>query len=246
MGKYYPNIDGRQTYIAGEGEVKPSASSFDNTLGLRWIDIDNGIAYTPVDGNWIVDPTWNPSSVVKTNKDVLNLADIIDSVYDGDFIVSENIEIREFKRGNNFASSYVWSNVASDASVNLHVFTGANPIYTVYAVNGTALTDYGVLFGATVTNNGTSLPILHRNQVNSFTPLTTVYRDATYTGGTILLPRFLGQTGNVLSRAGGGSTASSALLTPNSHYVFKITNSDSAAQARMGIIYEWFEVDYSY
>ena len=112
------------------------------------------------------------------------------------------------------------------------------------AYAGVALADYGLVSGATITTNGTALPILKRNNATIVQPTTLIYRDATYTGGTMPIPRFLGASGNSSQRVGGsGNVAQTALLQANSNYIVSLKNSNTATQERMGIYIDWIEVE---
>ena len=177
-----------------------------------------------------------------SDDNVINAADVLKSIYDVDCIVTEAEEDRQLRLGNSFVAAHVWSSVASAAIVALHIKTGAKYIYANFGVSGVGLTDYGFATGATVTVDGTELTALHRNIMVPLAPTAKVYRDPTFTGGTILIPRFLGSGTNPVSQIGGFSSEQAAVLAPNTGYILKATNSSGSIQARIGIIANWREI----
>lgn len=173
---------------------------------------------------------------------IINIADVLKSVYDVDCFVTETEDKRQLRLGNAFGVGYTWQSVASAATVALHLRTGARYIYLNLEVAGVGLTDYGFVTGATVTANGTELTALRRNSMVTFNPTAIAYRDPTFTGGTVTIPRFLGSGTNPVSQIGGIMSEQSAVLAPNTSYILRATNSSGTAQARMGIIVNWREI----
>ena len=110
-------------------------------------------------------------------------------------------------------------------------------------ISGVALSDYGLVTGATISTNGTALPIFKRNNAVIVEPTVLIYRDCTYTGGTTPIPRFLGSAGNAIRRVGGSDISQVALLQANSNYIVSLKNSNTATQERMGIYIDWIEVE---
>ena len=110
-------------------------------------------------------------------------------------------------------------------------------------IAGVALSDYGLVTGATITTNGTALSIFKRNNATIVQPTVLIYRDCTYTGGTIAIPRFIGSSGNAMQRDGGRDISQVALLQANSNYIVSLKNSNTATQERMGIYIDWIEAE---
>lgn len=235
--QYYHSIDGRETYIGKHIETKPDALNFNE--GLRYLDADYGIWYIVSNGTWIVDKSEYSGTVYNSSGELVNISD---AYYDM-ATTTEDIETRYFRQGYVYGSGYTWTNVASNATVNLYIKIGTKPIYMSYSVAGSALSDYGLVNGATISTNGTANTIIKRNNATIVQPLTLIYRDATYTGGTIAIPRFLGSSGNAVQRVGGTDVSQKALLQANSNYIISLKNSNASAQERMGIYVDWVEVE---
>lgn len=235
--EYYRNIEGRETYIGRTAETKPDATNFD--IGIRYLDIDLGIWYTVINGAWVVDKSSYGSSIIKTDGNFINLADS----YYKDALSVSSLEEVQFRRGNYFGVAYKWIDVADEASVNLHIKTGANPIFMRFVVAGTGLSDYSLLSSATITDNGTVLDKFPRNGLYEYTSTTSTYLQASYTGGVSFVPRFLGTSGNPNARTGGTSTEQVAVLAPNTDRILNITNSSGGTQSRISASIDWFEID---
>lgn len=234
--QYYHDIDGRETYVGKHSETKPTATNFAD--GMRYLDIDLGIWYTVSNGAWVVDISSYGSSIIKTNGDFVNLAD----AYYKDALAISSLEEIQLRRGNSFGIAYKWSNVAIGASINLHIKTGANPIYLVFNVAGVGLTDYSLVADAVISNNGTVLDKFPRNGLYTYTSTTSTWLQATYTGGVSYVPRFLGVGGNVQTR-GGGTTNQVAIIVSNTDRILNITNASGVVQERMSASIDWFEID---
>lgn len=240
---------------------------FDHGAKILFLDTGMNMIYDSISDSLVVDRSIHVSSVVQSNGSYLNVGDtlsqiktdttaintttdntydIINSTYNIDRIITANVIDREFRRGNQFGAGYRWSNVADNADVVLHFRTGLYPAYIKYSVNGTALTDYSLNGSPVITTNGTVVDISRRNKMVSFTPTLQVFRDPTYTNiGTARIPRFLGSGTNTASRVGGeSSTEQHVLLEPNTDYFVVARNVSGAAQSRIGLYIEWFEVDY--
>jgi hypothetical protein len=186
-----------------------------------------------------------PGYIRTSNGVRISWADVLNSVWDTDEFIVDDIQIREFRKGNAFSVGHIWEDVDSDTTKTLLLITGDNTIMCAYKVAGLALSDYGVYTSPTITSNGTALTSLHQNKLVSFIPTTTVYYDPAYSSiGTIEIPRFLGTSGNILSRSGGEKLEQVALLPADSSFIFAITNSSEAAQSRMGITIDWFETNW--
>lgn len=236
--QYYNDVDGRETYIGRTSETKPIATNFED--GLRYLDVDLGVWYTVSNGVWIIDKSKYNGSVYNSDGVLVNTSD----AYYDDAITAETIESRYLRQGYVYGAGYTWSTVVSNATVNLYMKIGVKPIYMNGTIAGVALTDYGLVSGATITTNGTALPILKRNNAVIVEPTVLMYRDCTYTGGTMPIPRFLGASGNSSQRVGGsGNVTQVALLQANSNYIVSLKNSNTATQERMGIYIDWIEVE---
>jgi len=236
--QYYNDIDGRETYIGRTSETKPIATNFED--GLRYLDVDLGIWYTVSNGVWIIDKSKYNGSVYNSDGVLVNTSD----AYYDTAITAETIESRYLRQGYVYGAGYTWSTVVSNATVNLYMKVGSRPIYMNGTIASVALSDYGLVGGATISTNGTALPILKRNNAVIVEPTTLMYRDCTYTGGTIAIPRFLGAGGNAIQRVGGSDNVTQvALLQANSNYIVSLKNSNTATQERMGIYIDWIEVE---
>lgn len=235
--QYYHNIDGREAYIGRHIEEKPIATNFID--GIKYLDIDYGTWYTVSNGTWIIDKSKYEGSVYNSNGELVNISD----AYYDEAITIEDVETRYFRKGYMYGSGYTWSNVTSNTTVNLHIKIGAKPIYMNYSVVGVALSDYGLVNGATITANGTANAIIKRNNSVIVNPVTLIYRDATYTGGATAIPRFLGSSGNQMQRTGGSDISQKAILQANSNYIITLKNSNTSTQERMGIYIDWLELE---
>lgn len=148
--QYYRDIDGRETYIRRTSETKPTATNFID--GFRYLDIDLGIWYAVSNGVWIVDKSKYNGSVYNSDGVLVNTSD---AYYDDSF-TTETIESRYFRQGCVYGAGYTWSTVVSNATVNIYMKIGAKPIYMSGTIAGVALSDYGLVTGATITANGTA------------------------------------------------------------------------------------------
>lgn len=177
----------------------------------------------------------------KDDQEIINLADIYDAIFLSNRLIVGAETDRKIEQGEAFGAGYVWSTVASDGVINLHFFTGDEPVMVSFSVNATGLTDYWAIFGTTVTGNGAAVPIFSRNGELALAADSTVFRDATYTGGTVAIPRFIGGGTNPTSRVGGSASEQSSYVPANAHVIVYAKNVSGAAQARMGIALEWYE-----
>ena len=233
---YWRSLSDRESYVTKTASM-PSPTNFKD--GMQLIDIDTGTKYIVNNGAWVVDKSEYSGSVYNSDGVLVNTSD----AYYDTAITSEDIESRYFRQGYVYGAGYTWSTVTSNSTVNLYMKIGAKPIYMNGTIAGVALTDYGLVGGATITTNGTALPILKRNNAVIVEPTVLMYRDATYTGGTMTIPRFLGASGNSSQRVGGSSNITQvALLRANSNYIVSLKNSNTATQERMGIYIDWIEV----
>ena len=203
------------------------------------IDIDTGTKYIVNNGAWVVDKSEYSGNVYNSDGVLVNMSD----AYYDTAITAEDIESKYFRQGYVYGAGYTWSNVLANATVNLYMKIGTKPIYMSGTISGVALSDYGLVTGATISTNGTALPILKRNNAVIVEPTVLIYRDCTYTGGTTPIPRFLGSAGNVVRRVGGSDISQVALLQANSNYIVSLKNSNTATQERMGIYIDWIEVE---
>lgn len=235
--RYYHNISGRQTYIGEHSETKPSATNFID--GIRYLDVDYGAWYVVSNGTWIIDRSEYDGTVYNSNGELVNIAD----AYYNTTVTTEDIETRYFRKGYVYGSGYTWNNVTSNTVVNLHIKIGTKPIYMSYTVAGVALSDYGLVDSPMITTNGTANTIIKRNNEIIIEPITLIYRDTTYTGGAIAIPRFIGSSGNAIQRVGGTDVSQKAILQANSDYILSLKNSNTATQERMGIYIDWIEVE---
>lgn len=173
----------------------------------------------------------------------VKLPELLKSIYSEDEIIINDKSGRKFKAGNSFAAGYMWSDVANGAEVALHVYTGNKSVFGNYQITATALTEYGVKGGATITDNGTAITEFHRNALLTIDPAATAYYDPVYTGGIVAIPRSLGFGSNTVSRAGGSELEQSGILALETHYIIFAKNVSGAAQSRMGIIVDWWQGD---
>lgn len=233
---YWRSLSDRESYVTKTASM-PSPTNFKD--GMQLIDIDTGTKYIVNNGAWVVDKSEYNGSVYNSDGVLVNTSD----AYYDDAITAETIESRYLRQGYVYGAGYTWSTVVSNATVNLYMKIGSRPIYMNGTIAGVALTDYGLVSGATITTNGTALPILKRNNAVIVEPTVLMYRDCTYTGGTIVIPRFIGSSGNAIQRAGGTNISQTALLQANSNYIVSLKNSNTATQERMGIYIDWIEVE---
>ena len=234
---YWRSLSDRESYVTKTSSM-PSPTNFKD--GMQLIDIDTGTKYIVNNGAWVVDKSEYSGSVYNSDGVLVNTSD----AYYDDAITAETIESRYLRQGYVYGAGYTWSTVVSNATVNLYMKIGAKPIYMSGTIAGVALTDYGLVNGATITANGTANTIIKRNNSVIVNPVTLIYRDATYTGGTMTIPRFLGASGNSSQRVGGSSNITQvALLQANSNYIVSLKNSNTATQERMGIYIDWIEVE---
>ena len=233
---YWRSLSDRESYVTKTASI-PSPTNFKD--GMQLIDIDTGTKYIVNNGAWVVDKSEYGGSVYNSDGVLVNTSD----AYYDDAITAEDIESRYFRQGYVYGAGYTWSTVTSNSTVNLYMKIGAKPIYMSGTIAGVALSDYGLVKGATITTNGTALPILKRNNTVIVEPTVLMYRDCTYTGGTMTIPRFLGASGNAIQRVGGSDISQVALLQANSNYIVSLKNSNTATQERMGIYIDWIEVE---
>lgn len=233
---YWRSLSDRESYVTKTASM-PNPTNFRD--GIQLIDIDTGTKYIVNNGAWVVDKSEYSGSVYNSDGVLVNTSD----AYFNTALTAETLETRYFRQGYVYGAGYTWSNVASNGIVNIHIKVGAKPIYMSGTIVGVALSDYGLVTGATITTNGTALPIFKRNNAVIVEPTALLYRDATYTGGTTPIPRFLGSAGNVVQRVGGSDVSQVALLQANSSYIVSLKNSNTATQERMGIYIDWIEVE---
>ena len=233
---YWRSLNSRESYVSKTAEI-PSPTNFQD--GMQLINVDTGVKYIVNNGAWVIDKSEYSGVTYNSDGILVNTSD----AYYNTAITAEDIESRYFRQGYVYGAGYTWSTVVSNATVNLYMKIGARPIYMNGTIASVALSDYGLVGGATITTNGTALPILKRNNTIIIEPTVLMYRDCTYTGGTIAIPRFLGAGGNIVQRVGGSDISQTALLQANSNYIVSLKNSNTATQERMGIYIDWIEVE---
>lgn len=234
---YWRSLNSRESYVSKTAEI-PSPTNFQD--GMQLINVDTGVKYIVNNGAWVIDKSEYNGTTYNSDGVLVNTSD----AYYNTAITAEDIESRYFRQGYVYGAGYTWSTVVSNATVNLYMKIGAKPIYMSGSISGVALSDYGLVTDATITTNGTALPIFKRNNATIVQPTVLIYRDCTYTGGTTPIPRFLGANGNLSQRVGGsGNVTQVALLQANSNYIISLKNSNTATQERMGIYIDWIEVE---
>ena len=233
---YWRSLSDRESYVTKTASM-PSPTNFKD--GMQLIDIDTGTKYIVNNGAWVVDKSEYSGSVYNSDGVLVNTSD----AYYDDAITAETIESRYLRQGYVYGAGYTWSTVVSNATVNLYMKIGSRPIYMNGTIAGVALTDYGLVNGATITANGTANTIIKRNNSVIVNPVTLIYRDATYTGGATGVPRFLGSSGNTTQRTGGSDISQKAILQANSNYIITLKNSNTSTQERMGIYIDWLELE---
>ena len=233
---YWRSLSDRESYVTKTANM-PSPTNFKD--GMQLIDIDTGTKYIVNNGAWVIDKSEYSGSVYNSDGVLVNTSD----AYYDTALTAEDIESRYFRQGYVYGAGYTWSTVVSNATINLYMKIGAKPIYMSGTIACVALADYGLVGGATIATNGTALPILKRNNAVIVEPTVLVYRDCTYTGGTIAIPRFIGSSGNAIQRVGGADISQVALLQANSNYIVSLKNSNTATQERMGIYIDWLELE---
>jgi hypothetical protein len=236
MAQYYRRKDDRETYFVKSDE--PALSI--NQLGFRLTEADTGKNYINIDGVWTPEIISETINSIQSDGTVINLADS----YWKDEQVVGSIGDRSLRQGNMFATGYLASSVAQNASIILHIKSGTKPIYITYEVLATALTEYGSYLNPTITTNGTVLTPFKRNQVTAYTGSATAYHTPTYSNiGTIAITRFLGSGVNPVSRIGGSDSTQYAIIPSNTSVFFVAKNVANASQDRMGIYASWFEIN---
>ena len=240
MATWFSGLNNRDTYVTHTGQFPNATDGNAIREGSFLIDEDTGVTYTFNNGTWVIDKNTYNGNKYNSNGELINLSD----TYYNKTITIEDINTKYFRQGFVYGAGYTWSTVISGSIINLHLFTGAKPIYMEYSVAGVGLSEYGVVRNITITtgNYGTELAVLNRNESMGNNPTTKIYRDATYTGGVVEIPRFLGTGGNINQRSGGTGGSQAAILTPNSHFIFSLKNAGSVTQERMGIYIDWFEI----
>ena len=233
---YWRSLNSWESYVSKTAEI-PSPTNFQD--GMQLINVDTGVKYIVNNGAWVIDKSEYNGTTYNSDGILVNTSD----AYYDTAITSEDIESRYFRQGYVYGAGYTWSTVVSNATVNIYMKIGAKPIYMSGTIAGVALSDYGLVTGATITTNGTSLSIFKRNNATIVQPTVLIYRDCTYTGGTIAIPRFIGSSGNAIQRVGGRDISQVALLQANSNYIVSLKNSNTATQERMGIYIDWIEVE---
>ena len=233
---YWRSLNSRESYVSKTAEI-PSPTNFQD--GMQLINVDTGVKYIVNNGAWVIDKSEYNGTTYNSDGILVNTSD----AYYNTAITAEDIESKYFRQGYVYGAGYTWSTVVSNATVNIYMKIGAKPIYMSGTIAGVALSDYGLVTGATITTNGTALSIFKRNNATIVQPTVLIYRDCTYTGGTIAIPRFIGASGNAMQRVGGSDISQVALLQANSNYIVSLKNSNTATQERMGIYIDWIEVE---
>ena len=240
MATWFSGLNNRDTYVTRTGQFPSATGGNIIREGSFLIDEDTGITYTFNNGTWAIDKNTYNGNKYNSDGELINISD---TYYDKTITV-EDINSRYFRQGFVFGAGYTWKSVTVNSKINLHLFTASKPIYLIYRVDSVGLCDYGFIKDMTITSggNGTSIPILNRNSPMGNNPTATLFRDATYTGGTITVPRFLGTGGNVNQRSGGSDVSQESIIPANSHFIFTAQNSGTATQERMAIYVDWLEI----
>lgn len=112
-----------------------------------------------------------------------------------------------------------------------------------FFVSGVALTEYGLYMSPTITADGAAVNEFARNQNVSIANTLNVFYDPTYSAlGTVSIPRFLGAGTNIVSREGGEKVERVVYLPESTSVIIAAKNVAAAAQERLGIYLDWFEV----
>lgn len=236
--EYYKS-NGYEVNIGTKAEIDAIDTS-DFRDGIKAIAIDTGLHYIIRDGVFELDKSRYDATAINSSGEFVNTADILDS----GVLLTEDLETKYFREGFVYCAGARWNDVPNGEERNIHLFTGSKPIYMEYYVNGVALTDYEVIVDPTINDNGTPLTIFNRNERKGNSSLTLAYENADIgTDGTTCVPRFLGSEGNAATRSGGLHSSQNAIFSENSHIIFRVTNSNTQTQERMGIVIDWFEFD---
>ena len=240
MKRYYKGLYAKEIYTVTDG-TDVDCSNFEDGIGK--LDLDTGLYYVCVDGAWTQDKSKYNMQSYNSEDELINLADLVQ----GGTLLVEDLEEKYFREGYVYCVGHRWINVGAGNSINIHLKTGSKPIYMNFYVNGVALSDYEAItnpiIGTEDGDEGEEITPFNRNSRKGNDPLTEAYIDATFTGGDICVERFFGSSGNAIQREGGFHSSQNAIFNENSHYIFRMTNSNTSTQERMGIVVDWIEFD---
>lgn len=234
MGYYGKNVN-QERFIVKTENI-PTPTNYKD--GIKLLNIDTGIKYISSNGSWVIDKSEYNLESYNSDGELVNVAD----AFSNSILNTEDIKTKYFREGRVYGAGYTWDNTQNDGTNNLHIYTGERDIFLEFSVSSVGLIDYGLISGASVQDDGNEVSIFNRNESMNNTPYTNIYRDSSYTDGTIAIPRFLGASGNIVRRKGGSEASQEAILSKNSHYIIFATNSSGSSQDRIGIYLDWLEI----
>lgn len=145
--------------------------------------------------------------------------------------------------GLRFKASYLvphGSELANDAILNLLLTVGSRHIHAVPRLAGGGDCDLRMYKDTTVSNNGTPVGTVAKNQVTTLMSSVTVFSAPTVTAaGSLLWSQFIPGGSGPLS-AGGDWSEAQWILKCNTNYLFRITNR-SGAGIQLSFSLGWME-----
>lgn len=176
--------------------------------------------------------------MAKENDEIVNIAEMI--VKDG--FHTTTTELNSIADGLSYVTGNIFSAVAAEGFVYLHIKTGAKTIAMSYQVLCDALVYYGVYPNATVTSDGTALNVRGRNLVTIIAPTTTAFHTPTVSalGNPIVLRTNAAVSGPAKGGASGGDSRT-LVIPPNKSIVIAVQNK-ATNSALTSIVAEWLEV----
>lgn len=145
--------------------------------------------------------------------------------------------------GLRFKASYLvphGSELANDAILNILITVGAKHIHAVPRLAAGGDCDLLMYKDTTVSNNGTPVGVVAKNQVESIASDVTVFSAPTITGdGSLLWSQFIPGGSGPMSQGGDWSEAQ-WILKCNTNYLIRITNR-SGAGIQLSFSLGWME-----
>ena len=138
---------------------------------------------------------------------------------------------KEVHEGEHFTATYLSAAVANNASLDIHIVTGAAKVpHTIIEVDVDGKSHLFLYETITTSGNGTGVTPYNNNRNSALTATTAVYHTPTVTGTGTLIKNILIPGGTKQAVVGSsGSTRTEWILKASTKYLLRVTNKSGSA-----------------
>lgn len=192
---------------------------------------------------WINSKLIQTGRILKEDGNVVNQADILDSVHYIDEISTTTYPYLSLRQGRSYVAGKVFAAVDANEYAVLEFRNGTKNIYISYSVVSDGKCFYGVYANPVITASGTPVNIFKRNALYSVEPTATVFHTPTYTSlGTISVER-INPTGSGPAKGGASAGDEMASVVPAGAVALIAVQNQSTTASDINIIVNWIEIE---